>query len=55
MDPSDLISPSIQLPKLTIGDWIYFENVGAYSLGFCTLYNGFSYPNVCYVVSEINL
>lgn len=35
------------LPELTVGDWLYFHNIGAYSRGLGTDFNGFGLP-VCY-------
>jgi len=48
-DSIDCISKSISLPKLEIGDWLYYENMGAYTT-CCTAYqfNGFTKPEIFY-------
>ncbi|KAJ8307243.1 hypothetical protein KUTeg_015327 [Tegillarca granosa] len=40
-DSVDLIMESCILPELDVGDWIYFENLGAYALSACSTFNGF--------------
>ena len=35
------------LPELAVGDWLYFDNTGAYSRSLSTKYNGFDLP-ICY-------
>lgn len=40
-DSVDLIMESCILPELDVGDWIYFENLGAYALSACSKFNGF--------------
>ena len=36
------------------GDWIYFENMGAYSLAAASNFNGFTKPRIHYVVTEFH-
>ena len=42
----DCISRELKLPMLDIGDWIVFENFGAYSMAASTSFNGFSNAKV---------
>jgi len=53
-DGIDCISKSCFLPEvLEVGDWLYFNNMGAYSKCSATKFNGFSDDHrVIYVVSE---
>lgn len=48
----DQVCTQTKLPKLTIGDWVYFENMGAYSLVVSSTFNGFTKPEVCYIASN---
>lgn len=43
-DPRDKICTDTKLPELKPGDWIYFENAGAYTLPFVCNFNGFAAP-----------
>jgi ornithine decarboxylase len=40
-DSIDLISESIMLPELAIGEWVYVENFGAYTVAASSSFNGF--------------
>ena len=52
-DGLDCIAPSYKLPVvLEIGDWLYFENMGAYTICAATCFNGFRASQVLYVNSE---
>ncbi|KAA8905532.1 pyridoxal-dependent decarboxylase [Sphaerosporella brunnea] len=53
-DGIDCISSSCFLPEvLEVGDWLYFNNMGAYSKCSATKFNGFNDDHrVMYVVSE---
>ena len=52
-DGLDCIAPSLQLPVvLEVGDWLYFENMGAYTICAATRFNGFHASEVFYVNSE---
>jgi ornithine decarboxylase len=49
-DSFDKISLSVQLPgNLTIGDYLYTENVGAYSIASSTKFNGFDGAKVIHI------
>ena len=52
-DGIDCIASSFQLPVvLEIGDWLYFEDMGAYTICAATRFNGFRVSEVFYVNSE---
>jgi len=40
-DSIDLIANEIMLPELAIGEWIYIENFGAYTIASSSNFNGF--------------
>ena len=42
----------LELPELQCGEWFYYENSGAYSLNFHSEFNGFSKPEMCYMIEE---
>jgi len=49
-DSIDVICKDIDLPELEIGDWLYFMNMGAYTVAAASSFNGFKPPNAFYVV-----
>ena len=51
-DSMDCISRSAQLPELAIGDWLYFEEMGAYTLSAASRFNGFDLAKVYYTNTE---
>lgn len=50
-DSIDVISRSVLLPKMKIGDWLYFQNMGAYTMAAASSFNGFSPSDRFYVSS----
>lgn len=48
----DVISESVQLPMLDVGDWIYFHNMGAYTSALSTSFNGMDKPSKRYFCSR---
>lgn len=48
-DSMDCIAKSALLPKLNIGEWVYFENMGAYTVAAASRFNGFKGPKVIYM------
>jgi ornithine decarboxylase len=48
-DSLDLINKRVLMPKLEIGDWLYFEQMGAYTRAAGSAFNGFQLPSVHYV------
>jgi ornithine decarboxylase len=45
-DSMDTIYDEIMLPELSVGDWIYVENFGAYTVAAASSFNGFK-TSVC--------
>lgn len=55
-DGLDCIAPSFRLPAvLEVGDWLYFEDMGAYTICAATRFNGFRASEVFYVCSEADI
>ncbi|MBN3270385.1 DCOR1 decarboxylase, partial [Polyodon spathula] len=48
----DVILRQTQLPELQVGDWLIFENMGAYTVSLGTHFNGFSVPRVHFCISS---
>lgn len=49
-DSMDTIDEDIELPELAVGEWIYVENFGAYTMAAASSFNGFK-TNICkYIV-----
>lgn len=51
-DGMDVIARSIMLPEVNIGDWIVFEDMGAYTLSAASAFNGFPVPKVHLIVDQ---
>lgn len=45
------IVEEVLLPQLDVGDWVYFEDMGAYTLTFVTQFNCFPMPSL-YVIAD---
>lgn len=43
------------MAELNVGDWIYFDNMGAYTVAAASSFNGFLKPKTHYYVTEANL
>lgn len=54
-DGLDKINDCVFLPRLNIGDWLVWENMGAYTLAAGSPFNGFKTRNVNYFISESDL
>lgn len=48
-DSMDCITKSALLPKLNVGEWIYFDNMGAYTISAASKFNGFKQPKIVYM------
>ena len=46
--PSDCIMSDILLPELTLGDWLIFRNMGAYTSSLSTNFNGMPKAQIFY-------
>nr|KAB1094640.1 type III PLP-dependent enzyme [Acinetobacter baumannii] len=49
-DSIDRIIENCYLPAMDVGEWLLFENLGAYSLTSATTFNGFQKPKVLYIM-----
>ncbi|KAL5015904.1 hypothetical protein ScPMuIL_005493, partial [Solemya velum] len=47
-DGLDCVLEDCQLPELSVGDWIYFDNMGAYSIVLGSNFNGMPRPRYFY-------
>ena len=45
-DGLDCVLPEVELPDLSIGAWLYFRNMGAYTLAAGSTFNGMPRPGV---------
>ncbi|RWS20020.1 Ornithine decarboxylase-like protein [Leptotrombidium deliense] len=48
----DCIRTKVMLPEMNIGEWMTFEDMGAYTMALCTKFNGFQMPILKYHASE---
>lgn len=46
------ICENYQMPEMETGDWILFENMGAYTISFAFPFNGFPIPPVISYVNK---
>lgn len=51
-DCVDVLTENMYLPAMQVGDWLVFENMGAYTLSCATSFNGFVVPSVYNVVEK---
>uniref|UniRef100_A0A182FU60 ornithine decarboxylase n=2 Tax=Anopheles albimanus TaxID=7167 RepID=A0A182FU60_ANOAL len=51
-DSTDIVCEDVDFPEHQIGDYIVFDNLGAYGMTFATNFNGFPKPTVQVYVSE---
>ncbi|XP_078503930.1 ornithine decarboxylase [Lissotriton helveticus] len=51
-DGLDRIVERFDLPELQVGDWMIFENMGAYTVAAASTFNGFQRPTLYYVMSR---
>ncbi|KAI8843423.1 pyridoxal-dependent decarboxylase [Chytriomyces cf. hyalinus JEL632] len=47
-DSIDCITKEGSLPELNVGDWMYFEHMGAYTLAAASRFNGFKKTTIIY-------
>jgi Pyridoxal-dependent decarboxylase, C-terminal sheet domain len=50
-DSIDVIARSVLLPRLKVGDFLYFQNMGAYTMAAASSFNGFMPSEKFYVCS----
>lgn len=51
-DSIDVISTECSLPDLAIGEWVYVENFGAYTIAAASTFNGFQQTRCEYYISN---
>ncbi|KAM8914048.1 ornithine decarboxylase isoform 1-T1 [Spinachia spinachia] len=51
-DGLDRIVEQCDLPDLQVGDWLVFDNMGAYTVAASSTFNGFQRPDIYYVMSR---
>lgn len=49
-DGLDLICEKIQLPKYKVNDWMYWNNMGAYTVAAGSTFNGFQRPKIYHLM-----
>jgi len=47
-DSIDVIAKNISFPSLELGDWVYYSNMGAYTIAAGSCFNGFERPPIFY-------
>jgi len=53
-DALDQIITDIQLPDIDIGDFVIFENMGAYTIPVASPFNGFPLPKIfCFIPRDV--
>ena len=51
-DGLDQVVDHVSMPPMGIGDWLIFENMGAYTLTASSEFNGFPKPKILTIVDE---
>lgn len=51
-DGLDQVIEEVKLPEMSVGDWLIFEDMGAYTLPVASSFNGFPIPKVHIVVED---
>lgn len=51
-DGLDRIVEQCNLPDMHVGDWLLFENMGAYTVAASSTFNGFQKPDIHNVISR---
>lgn len=51
-DGLDMINRRVVIPEAHLGEWIYYEEMGAYTVAAGSTFNGFERPHVYYVCHE---
>ncbi|CAG9813762.1 unnamed protein product [Phaedon cochleariae] len=51
-DGLDQVVEHVMLPEMKVGDWLVFEDMGAYTLPVASAFNGFPIPKVHIVMDE---
>ncbi|KAI5983677.1 alanine racemase/group IV decarboxylase, partial [Pisolithus marmoratus] len=51
-DSIDCVCRRVELPALHVGDWLGFNNMGAYTICAASRFNGFQLSEVIYTTSK---
>lgn len=51
-DGLDRIVEQCSLPDMQVGEWLLFENMGAYTVAASSTFNGFQKPDIHYIMSR---
>ncbi|XP_078355145.1 ornithine decarboxylase-like [Oculina patagonica] len=51
-DSLDCITKNVLLPKVDVGEWLYFRNMGAYTCSAASTFNGFNKPLKYYTIAH---
>ncbi|ORX52269.1 ornithine decarboxylase [Piromyces finnis] len=51
-DSLDCLSKNTLLPELDVGDWLYFDEMGAYTISAASEFNGFKKSKILYTNTE---
>ncbi|XP_062559436.1 ornithine decarboxylase 1-like [Armigeres subalbatus] len=51
-DSTDIVCENVNFPEYNIGEYMLFENIGAYGITFATNFNGFPSPTIRVFVKE---
>lgn len=51
-DAFDVIVQDVLLPELCLGNWLVWEDMGAYSIALSTMFNGFPIPTVIPIIRK---
>ena len=54
-DGLDCVLNDTMLPELQVGDWMFFEQMGAYTVAASSSFNGFAPPSAQYVYDDVAL
>ncbi|XP_054427510.1 antizyme inhibitor 2 isoform X1 [Pteronotus mesoamericanus] len=52
-DGRDCVAEGLWLPQLHVGDWLVFENMGAYTMGVGSLFGGTQTCRITYAMSRV--
>ncbi|KAJ3159071.1 hypothetical protein HDU86_001970 [Geranomyces michiganensis] len=52
-DSIDCIGKNFSLPEMQIGDWLHFDNMGAYTMCAASQFNGFKKSAIIYTNTEV--
>ncbi|CAJ0582522.1 unnamed protein product, partial [Mesorhabditis spiculigera] len=53
-DGADKVEENVLLPKLEIGSWLFYPEMGAYTITAGSTFNGFPRPKMYYAISRSN-